>query len=884
MSRDVTVVGTVVSRRFFPVVSRIVGRNAQAASDAAGMARRSLPAWLGIVILASCAAGAVAEGENLLINGGFDAEEANFPEFWSPSSTRDVICCRNGGPEGNKASIVLKSDGSTPGTLSARQQGMTLVAGETYKLSGYIKTKGFQSRYAGLVVHNSGWTSAVGITNLPADLEWAFHEKTFTLIPSDNQQYGLAMFAVNPTGEIHFADLKLEAISERARQGSKSQAFLVAAPRLVPIQPLLNKIPRANPEITFKFYGILPEQREAYECLVTAGRDPAPLLAAPIRPDGKILVKLAGFACGEYSLNATVRHRETQETILEDVYPISIVDLPPIDGHDIRPLNNLVAELLDQPVKSTASPQSFTFVHPRDGWIFVSITTARHAPDLTVRIDDRDTVITASTDRLEAFRELSRGEHRITVSGNSAEARLTVRSIPEIFNYPPCVNSHVAENGSYGWDFMKKHILVAVTTLNGGVLPGEALGEAKARGLKWLANFNVAPLSDPAEMRDRLEKHAGMTQPQYDGLTSDELFFANATMANYTQALRLLRNPEHRLVYTWVVGKPSIPSLHTEFMSACLNASKGRGRLLFEAYCHPQENEEAAAAYLDSMVGETMRRFNAFVPNAAAGTGIVFGNFNQIPIISLEHNPAVDFKYFLDMQVNLIANSPDFKDLATTGYWGTYYGDEELVRWSFKLMRHYAVEGNKDMLSDRYGFKYNPGLLVNGDFADGLNGWTVRPAAEGSLRPHTIAGYGKNSQGRWGGGSAGDTVCVMTRKTDKPNRISQVAAGLEPGRAYCLQFVTADLGDVTAKKYNPRRYGIDAELEGVEILSDKSFVHVDRRNSGRYQDNINVAKINLNRLVFRAKSPTQVIAFHDEKAVPGEELIINFIQLKPYLE
>jgi len=33
-----------------------------------------------------------------------------------------------------------------------------------------------------------------------------------------------------------------------------------------------------------------------------------------------------------------------------------------------------------------------------------------------------------------------------------------------------------------------------------------------------------------------------------------------------------------------------------------------------------------------------------------------------------------------------------------------------------------------------------------------------------------------------------------------------------------------------------------------------------------------------------AASPTQVITFHDEKAAPGEELIINFIQLKPYLE
>ena len=68
------------------------------------------------------------------------------------------------------------------------------------------------------------------------------------------------------------------------------------------------------------------------------------------------------------------------------------------------------------------------------------------------------------------------------------------------------------------------------------------------------------------------------------------------------------------------------------------------------------------------------------------------------------------------------------------------------------------------------------------------------------------------------------------------------------------------------------------------MLPDKSFVHVDRRNGGRYDHNDNVAKINLNRIIFRAKSPTQVITFHDAGANPGEELIINFIQLKPYLE
>lgn len=853
--------------------------------------RRLIERWIAtnhlILLIAvapsSAALAAVSEGGNLLANGRFDAEQVSFPEFWTPSSsTEGVAYRRTGGQGGKMPAIVLQGDGLTPGQVSVRQQGMILVAGETYKLSAFIKTKSFKSRNAGLIIHNSGWTSETGFKNLPADSDWSLYEETFKLFPSRENDYGVAMFAIDPAGEIAFADVRLEAVSAAARRGSRSQAALVAAPRLVPFQPLLNRIPRADAQITFRFFGNLPEKPDAFEALVTIGDDrPAPRTAE--LKDGKVVVKLAGLACGDYALKATVRHRATRQSVLEAQYPISIIDVPAIDRGRIRPLNNLVAEVLSTPVNNAPAPQTYTFVNPRDGWVFFAFAAEARSPELALRIDDRDVALSPVAGRLEAFRELPMGEHRVTIIGNTSAARLLVRSIPEIFDYPPCSDSPVRENGSYNWDFMKRHILPAVTTLNGGALPGPALAEARARGLKWLANFNVAPVDDSAAMRARMEQHPGLTQARYDGFTSDELFFGRATIDNYTRALWQIRNPGHRLIYSWIVGKPGIASLHTDFMSAALNASRGRGRLLFEAYCHSQPDEKSAAAYLDDMVGETMRRFNATFPGAAAGTGIIFGNFNQIPVISLEHNPAVDFKYFLDMQVNLIANGPDFANLATTGYWGTYYGDEELARWSFLLMRHYAVEGHKEMLSARYGFRYNPGHLVNGDFAEGLNGWTVEAAAGNSIRPDHLPGYGKNSQGRWNAGKAGDSVCVLARQEGSVNRISQRARGLVVGRTYCLQFVTADREDVVEKKFNPRQYGIAAELEGAQVLADRSFVHIDRRQAGRYAHNDNVAKVNLHRIVFRAKSAEQLITFSDAAAKPGEELALNFIQLKPYL-
>lgn len=839
--------------------------------------------WLAVAAFPIAGYAVVAEGENLLINGSFDTEQADLPEFWSPSSARQVACLRAGGPEGRKAAIVLHADGTAPGTVSMRQQGLVLVAGETYKLSAWIKTKGFSSRHAGLVIHNSGWVKDIGFKDLPADSDWTFLEKTFALFESKGKEYGIAMFAVDPTGEIHFADLKLEAISEGARQGSSSQLAIVAAPRLVPLEPLLSRIPLADPRLTLRLYGTLPEKLEAYECVITVGGNRIPQQTLPVG-NGRLVASLAGLPVGDYALEAVVRHAATQATVLEASFPARIIELPTIDRSNVRPLNNLVAEVLNQPLAAAPAAQSFSFANPRDGWVFVALESDAPGPELTVAIDGGAPVITAATDRLEAFRLLAMGDHQITVTGNTAPARLIVRAIAEIFDYPPCSNSYVKENGSYDWAFMKAHILPAVTTLNGGTLPGDALPEAKALGLRWLANFNVAPVDDPVDVRTRMQQHPGFTQPQYDGFTSDELFFGRTTIDNYTQALWGLQNPEQRLIYTWIVGKPAIPSLHTDFMSACLNASGGQGRLLFEAYCHPQPDEKGATAYLDGMITETMRRFNAYFPNAAVGTGIIFGNFNQIPIISLEHDPAVDFKYFLDMQVNLVANDPEFANLATTGYWGTYYGDEELARWSFLLMRHYAVEGRKDMLSAQYGFRYNPGFVANPDFAEGLTGWEASPAAEGSIKAETIPGFGKNSEGRWGGGKAGDTVCLLVRNAGQPNRISQTVQGLEVGKVYSLQFVTADRKDVAEKTYNPRQYGIEVELAGAEILPERSFVHIDRRNTGKWKGNGDVAKINLHRVVFRATAATQPVVFSDATATPGEELVLNFVQLKPYLE
>jgi hypothetical protein len=230
------------------------------------------------------------------------------------------------------------------------------------------------------------------------------------------------------------------------------------------------------------------------------------------------------------------------------------------------------------------------------------------------------------------------------------------------------------------------------------------------------------------------------------------------------------------------------------------------------------------------------------------------------------------------MQVNLAANHPVFKDLGVVGYWGSYYGDEELYRWSMRLLRHYCIEGNSSMLSERYGYKYNPGHLRNCDFNEGLSHWQIFSPVEGSVIASSYPNYGKVEQARWGAADkTGDNFCLLKRQPDAANVVSQVAVGLIPGRVYSLQFVTVDYQDLLKQRRNSKKHPVTVETDsGVTLIPEKSYVHVDnRKDKGR-------ARINLHHLRFRANAERASLSFTDEAAAVGEQYALNYIMLKPY--
>lgn len=119
---------------------------------------------------------------------------------------------------------------------------------------------------------------------------------------------------------------------------------------------------------------------------------------------------------------------------------------------------------------------------------------------------------------------------------------------------------------------------------------------------------------------------------------------------------------------------------------------------------------------------------NSSTPEAEKGTDIILGAFTKPGYMTLNSISEVDYKCALDIQMNVLANHPEFSQLGGVGYWGFSYADEEMIRWGYALLRHYAIEGNTEPLSKKYGFTYRLPFLKNCDFESGLEHWNTKGA------------------------------------------------------------------------------------------------------------------------------------------------------------
>ena len=836
-----------------------------------------------LLLVATFALAEVKPGENLILNPTLEADQMPFPPFWSQQGATNYLSYSSvGGPSG-KPYLRFSSKERMTDEVSVRQYGVVLKAGEKYKISAMVRTKDFKTPHGGIGVADNGWNHELGVLNkakvtaISANQDWTRLENEFTLMPSSNGTYFITLFACRFQGILDLADLKLEAISEGALKNSALSAMgrMVMKPTLIPWRPLLHAISQEDRAMTFKFFGKLNADIKDYE-LVIATSDSPETIRQPLQINENKVILPKDAKSG--TMSVAIIQRSTGKELNSETFTFDVISIPKVDASTHKRLNNLAAEVLNKTISN--DNQEFSFSTVKNGWVFFAVKNAV-AAKLQVVLDGKETIIDAETPRSEAFREIAIGEHTLKVGGAKGGA-IIARSIVDVFNYCPGANNGVPENPPYNWDFQMKYGMPAITTQNGGSIPEDKRDWLHQHGYKWLANLGTTNLKDEKDLTERLEKCGGMNQPFYDGVTCDEQFFGQPVMLQlYTAGLKAYANPKNRLIYTWIVGKPSTMLIDHDFMATSINASKSRGKLIYEAYCRTKPTQKEAQDFLETYVTDTIKRFKAFYPDAEKSTGIIFGDFNQVPILSLAHHPEVDYKYYLDMQLNLVANNPNFKDIGCTGYWGSYYADHELHRWAYMLLRHYCVEGNTTMLSDKYGFSYMPNHIVNGDFRGSLDGWT----AKGNVTTDKFATFASTSQNRWGGNNGiGDTFAVLSKTDAEVSSVTQKAVNLVPGKAYCLQFATFDVDDVKAKRLNPRKFGITAHLsEGAAIQDKLSWHHVDKREKGRYKHNNGVARINLVHIVFVAKSDTVTITMDNAAALKGEKLGINYVSLNPFL-
>lgn len=789
--------------------------------------------------------------ENLIVNGEFIADQVDFPPFWEATNA-DQRYCHGGGPEGRHSLMIMR------GTV--RQNGLSLVPGEKYYASGWFRTSGgkAEERITGLTVASGKWVQSTPMLEVPGDTagKWVFVEGDYTMCDSKDG-YNLILWPGKAGGMIEVSDLKLVALTERAQEESTS--LLESGNQLpVPVD-YLDRIDSRNPQLKFRWSGKKPAEAESLDYVYRCGQLEN---RVPFSSKGTIL-HLDGIEPGSHHLEITVVHRVSNSTVGRWEYKITVKQYPAFRNGGVKQ-NNLVRELMSLPVTSGTVlkvPVS------RPGWLFFTAD----AP-IDLEVNDQK-VLAHETTPHEAFRYFDIGEYPLAVKSGSA--RLIVREVPEISNYPCVFPPRVAGNGTYDWKFLERYALPAINSLSAGKLSEAETADVRRRGL--LRTINLGGLAsvidkhhDPTELSAYIAKSLQPTPLHYDGITLDEFFFARPKPIQVlTSALKQLHNPADLIIHTYVVGMPMQP--HLEFISTAINISSGRGRLLWESYLRTKSTEEQARQYI-SQNSSIFESYRGLVPRLLGSVSVIMANFNQLPLLSMVHYPEVDFKYFLDLQCHALANDPAYQDLRGLGWWATYYADEEIARWSFALLRHYAVEGHTEMLSAKFGYRYLPGIVADGDFREGLQHWQE----QGSAEAVSIDGLGKMQRRYDILDAAGDSGAMLAPATG----LSQKLCNIETDKAYVFTCLAADYDALRHNHAEPRELQLAVTVNGTETIPGKSFQYVDdRKRVHRTQEG--KARWNYIRVVFRAKSTAAELMLTNKD---GKPLFVNTIAVNPYFE
>jgi hypothetical protein len=569
-----------------------------------------------------------------------------------------------------------------------------------------------------------------------------------------------------------------------------------------------------------------------------------------------------------------------------------------------RRANNFVHELfrLEQP--PSADDLRITFQNPRDGWVYMELKPSETSEFSAYSEDSgNSTVLFSRENRAEAMWFLAAGNYafRIELAEPSQVDSVIVRAIPELHYCRFPADPVVEEYGAFDWDYLSAQVLPHINTIVG--LPTEESDARIApwvdRGGKWIA-YGSLPHDKGLTAGQAFEywrKNPGFTHPRLSGLIADEFQGRqNEWYPAWTEAMRRLGNDpdlDGKVFYGYCGG----PGMYTRPQTRELvrTVFEAGYYMAWERYLHEMPTLMEAEALLDSHLGQEVAKWRSAFPDCQKQMVLVSGLFTSG--LSLDVQPEVDYKVWMDMQMQYLAKHPDFDGLFGLHWWNSALTDEETLRWMARLFRHYAIEGNTELLSKSLGYEYIPGLIENPDFAHGTAGWEISAAAPDSVRTDYVEHYGRLQGRYWHRAEfpdepAGNTFLWMRSQADKPNIVSQTMHGLNPGQLYSVKLMTADYEGISLGASEKKLLPLLATVEGAEIIPDKTFVsHSSSANSSPSElpfDGQRPAWFNLHRIVFRATGKEATLrisdwARPDEPGAPaGQELMINFVEAQPY--
>jgi hypothetical protein len=587
-----------------------------------------------------------------------------------------------------------------------------------------------------------------------------------------------------------------------------------------------------------------------------------------------------------------------------------------------RKLNNLVTLLLD--VVPAPTTESFPFVRPSDGWVFISfITHGEGTIHLTLdKASPGEILINPAPwggSTHEAMYHVTKGRHTLQIerTGTIFLEQLTVKAIPELMHCGLGFNPQIKSYGLYDMDFLKRDILPNITTLivpNNIKLSGSVIGSWHQQGKRFVAEVGINSQAKTADEHAAFWTSFFLNTPFIDGIIINE-FIVNRPVSEWIQTItpdRLVRMDQERAAYECY--SEAFKKIHVD--SRFANKSiyvyvGGSGKKLNqeiigtnvirtmincgyfvapERYLHEMSSEQGSRDALQAFLNG-LADWEAKEPGVKKQMVITFGLFSMPPG-GINKQPNVDYHVWMDQQMNLVANDPTLANIAGLNWWTSVLADEETVRFVGKLYRHYAIEGRTDMFTNDPLFLTH---IENADFEHGTNGWDLHPAEDGSIAAKSFPRYGR-IEGRYMGlgrpadpEHIGDTFLWMKRSEKGPNTFSQTIKDLQPGRLYSFKMFVCDYDDLITPK--PRKIeetkSISTVLiEGADVDTTRSFTEV---YASSPEPKVPVC-ITYYWKIFRAKTTTASLTVSDwqdpnQATAPfGQEQAFNFLEIQPYHE